>query len=416
MADTSSRKFLFLIADGMGDWPMQELGGKTVLGAAKTPAMDAMARKGMAGLCRTIPPGMPPGSDVANMSLLGYDPAANHTGRGPIEAAAQGLALDPDDLVWRCNLVNLTALEPDGIMLDYSSGHIATEAARALIKQMNAELPSLQRGDLQLVPGIQYRHLLVQKGGATGKDASLHIRPPHDLTDKSIKDDVAAYAGSAALQPLMQEAAAFLGGPNNPTKARSLWPWGQGRPLHLEDFHTKTGLKGAVMSAVDLINGLGRAANMAVLQAEGITGLLDTNYEGKVQAAMEFLDAGGEFVFLHVEAPDECGHAGNVDDKIESIERFDSRVVAPLFERYGQTDAVFLIACDHLTPLVKRTHVPEPVPFLLYWKGCHCCAGLSIFTEATAANTGLVIEPGHMLLDWIMNLVGSKMGGKESLA
>ncbi|AGW14428.1 2,3-bisphosphoglycerate-independent phosphoglycerate mutase [Megalodesulfovibrio gigas] len=408
MPDAPSRKYLFLIADGMGDWPMQELGGRTVLGAANTPTMDAMARRGVAGLCRTIPPGMPPGSDVANMSLLGYDPAANHTGRGPIEAAAQGLALEPDDLVWRCNLVNLTALDADGIMLDYSSGHIATEAARALIDQMNASLPSLQRGDLQLIPGIQYRHLLVQKGGGHGPDARLHIRPPHDLTDKPIADDVAAYAGSAALATLLQEAAAFLAGPDNPTKARSLWPWGQGLPLHLDDFQQKTGLRGAVMSAVDLINGLGRAAGMTVLHAEGITGLLDTNYEGKVQASMDFLDSGGDFVFLHVEAPDECGHAGNIDDKIESIQRFDARVVRPLFERYGQTDAAFCIACDHLTPLARRTHVPEPVPFLLYWNDCSIRAGLNIFTEATAANTGLVIEPGHLLLDWIMRTVGDR--------
>lgn len=408
MPDAPSRKYLFLIADGMGDWPMQELGGKTVLGAANTPAMDAMARQGLAGLCRTIPPGMPPGSDVANMSLLGYDPAANHTGRGPIEAAAQGLALAPDDLVWRCNLVDLTALAPHGIMRDYSSGHITTEAARALIAQMQATLPSLQDGPLQLIPGIQYRHLLVQKGGATGPEATLHIRPPHDLTDRPIADDVAAYAGSAALAPLLQEAAAFLAGPHNPTRARSLWPWGQGRPLHLEDFHRKSGLRGAVMSAVDLINGLGRAAGMTVLHAEGITGLLDTNYEGKVQAAMDFLDSGGDFVFLHVEAPDECGHAGNMEDKIESIQRFDARVVQPLYQRYGQTDAVFCIACDHLTPLEVRTHVPEPVPFLLYWNGCHLCAGLSVFTEATAANTGLVIEPGHTLLDWIVRTTGGR--------
>ena len=385
------RKFVFLVADGMGGWPLEELGGKTVMEAAPTPHMDSMAAAGLCGLARTVPRGMPPGSDVANMSLMGFDPARHHTGRGPIEAAAQGLALGPEDLVWRCNLARVSALTPQGVMLDYSSGHITTAQAAPLVEKLSAMAAG---SAFEFHLGVQYRHLLVLRGGANSPDAAQALRPPHDITGQSIAPDLDALEACPALGPLVHQAHDRLVGPHNPTPANTIWPWGQGRALTLPDFAQARGLRGAVVSAVDLIRGLGRAAGMAVLGVEGATGLLDTNYEGKVQAALDFL-AEGDFVFVHVEAPDECGHAGNVADKIEAVRRFDERVVAPM--RRALPDAAFLVTCDHLTPIVKKTHVDDPVPFVLWARGLGS-NGATAFSESQAGTTGLVVERGHDLL------------------
>lgn len=398
-------KLLFLIADGMGDWPLDELGGLTPLAAAATPVMDDMARTGALGLCQTVPAGMPPGSDVANMSLLGFDPASHHTGRGPIEAAAQGLDLDPDDLVWRMNLVTVSEFTDQGLMRDYSAGHIGNAEAGALIAKLAAELG---RDGFEIHPGVQYRHLLIQKGGATSPEARLTVRPPHDITNGPMRPDMEQYASSPRLKDLTDRAAAILAGPDNPTKANAVWPWGQGRPLILPDFAQAFGLRGAVISAVDLIKGLGRAAGMTVLDIPGATGLLDTNYEGKVEAALRFLEE-GDFVFLHVEAPDECGHMGKAGDKVESIRRFDARVVAPLRQALaGRKDVGFLIACDHLTPIVKLTHVSDPVPFLFWSEGMadSAAATARTFTEAECARTGLFLSAGPELLPWTLGRLG----------
>jgi len=284
-------KLLFLIADGMGDWPVEALGGATPLAYGRTPHMDSLARDGIVGTCRTVPPGMAPGSDVANMSLLGYDPATHHTRRGPIEAAAQGLELEPDDLVWRMNLVSLTELSNQGVMLDYSSGHISTPVAAPLIDRLK-ELAS--GSPFEPVQGIQYRHLLVQKGGADTPAARLAIRPPHDILDQSIAEDLSNYAKFPELERFLREAHELLRAEATST-ATSVWPWGQGRPLMLPDFASQFGLRGAVVSAVDLVKGLGRAAGMDVLEVAGATGLIDTNYAGKVRAALDFL-RDGDFV------------------------------------------------------------------------------------------------------------------------
>lgn len=394
-------KLLFLIADGMGDWPVDELGGLTPLETAETPAMDALARSCAAGLIRTVPQGMPPGSDVANMSLVGFDPAEHHTGRGPIEAAAQGLDLDPGDLVWRLNLVNVTAPDATGIMLDYSSGHITTERSTPLVEDLQARL-----GDdvFSFVPGIQYRHLLVQRGGASAPEAALDIRPPHDITDRPMDRDIAEYAKSPRLKALFDAAAKRLARPENDTKARAIWPWGQGRPLILPDFEAAYGLRGAVVSAVDLVRGLGRAAGMRVVEVPGVTGLLDTNYQGKVDATLDFLRAGGDFVYLHVEAPDECGHSGIVADKVEAVRRFDARIVAPLVEALEGEDVAFFVTCDHFTPLKERTHTTDPVPFLLHHEKAVGHA-LPAFTEANAAATGLVLDKGHEALAYALGVL-----------
>ena len=396
------RKFLFLVADGMGGWP-GEVGGATAMEAATTPEMDAMARQGMVGLARTIPPGMPPGSDVANMSLLGFDPAEHHTGRGPIEAAAQGLELANDDLVWRCNLVTVTDYSSDGRMLDYSSGHISTEISRPLVEALHGYCAKCSNmfAPFQFYPGVQYRHLLVQRGAASQPEAGLAIRPPHDITDQPIAQDIEAYRSSHLLWSLTRCAARFLQDPKNTSKANAIWPWGQGKALTLPSFEQTTGLKGAVISAVDLIKGLGRAAGMAVIDVEGATGLLDTNYEGKVRAAEDFLKH-GDFAFVHLEGPDECGHGGDAAGKTQAVARFDAQVVKPLKEAFP--DALFLITCDHLTPIAKRTHVDDPVPFLLHGPGVSA-NGASGFSEAQAKATDLSVDPGHTLLNWAINQV-----------
>lgn len=390
-------KTVFLVADGMAGWPLDALGGRTTLQAASTPALDSLAPRSRCGLCRTVPEGMPPGSDVANMSLLGYDPRTHHTGRGPIEAAAQGLALDADDLVWRMNLVNLTELSNEGVMLDYSSGHIGTAVAAPLV----ARLAEMAQGTpIQPVQGIQYRHLLVQRGGALTAAAGLNIRPPHDILDQPVAQDLAAFATFPELAAFLKAAHEFLR--SEPTsQATSVWPWGQGRPLILPSFADRFGLRGAVVSAVDLVKGLGRAAGMDVLEVEGVNGLIDTNYEGKVRAALEFLEY-GDFVYVHVEAPDECGHMGDTDLKKRAIELFDERIVAPVLAALENEDATIVVTCDHFTPVVRRTHTEDPVPFMVFRTHAPRADGPAVFDERTAGASGLFLPRGLDLLPFCL--------------
>jgi len=397
-------KVLYLIADGMGGWPLEELGGKTTMEAAHTPNMDELAKTGMIGRAQTVPEGMPPGSDVANMSLLGFDPATYHTGRGPIEAAAQGLELGADDLVWRLNLVTVSKLTIDGYMRDYSSGHISTDISRPVVEALQEKL-----GDdtYTFYPGIQYRHLLVQKDGALTEDADLLISPPHDITDKSIKPDLRVFSRSPFLWDLVFEAKELLADRNiNMSMANSIWPWGQGRPLNLPNFKETSGMKGAVISAVDLIKGLGHASGMDVIDVEGATGLLETNYQGKVDAALKFLED-NDFVFVHLEGPDECGHGGSAKDKVEAISRFDARVVAPLREALKDEETAWIVTCDHFTPIVERTHTMDAVPFILNGPGCDA-SGIESFSEQSADSTGLKLKNGHELLSFALKTFGLK--------
>nr|WP_321514231.1 cofactor-independent phosphoglycerate mutase [uncultured Pseudodesulfovibrio sp.] len=397
-------KVLYLIADGMGGWPLDELDGKTTMDAAHTPNMDELAKTGIIGRAQTVPEGMPPGSDVANMSLLGFDPATYHTGRGPIEAAAQGLALGTDDLVWRLNLVTVSKLTIDGYMRDYSSGHISTDVSRPVVKALQKRLGN---DTYTFYPGVQYRHLLVQKDGALTEDANLLISPPHDITDKSIKPDLRVFSRSPFLWDLVFEANELLGNRNiNNSMANSIWPWGQGRPLTLPNFMETSGMRGAVISAVDLIKGLGHASGMDVIDVEGATGLLETNYQGKVNAALDFLKD-NDFVFVHLEGPDECGHGGSAKDKVEAISRFDALVVAPLREALKDEETAWIITCDHFTPIVERTHTMDAVPFILNGPGCNA-SGVESFNEKTADSTGLKLERGHELLSFALEKFGLK--------
>ncbi len=387
-----SQKFMFLLADGMGDWPLESLSGKTPLEVAETPVMDRLAKEGMVGTCATIPASMPPGSDVANMALLGFDPEKYHTGRGPIEAAAQGLDLKDDDVVWRTNLVTIDSFGSDGIMRDYSGGHIHTEQSKVLVEAVANACGS---DVFEFIPGVQYRHLLVQKGGASSLEAQFDIRPPHDITDKPIDQDYATYASSSRLLAYLECAAKTLVAHSDSGAVTNIWPWGQGKALKLPSFADAFGRRGAVISAVDLIKGLGRAAGMDVIDIPGATGLLDTNYQGKVEAAISFLNSGGDFVFVHLEGPDECGHGGQIEDKIESIRRFDSLVAAPLTEAFP--DAAVLVCCDHFTPIAVKTHTKDPVPFLLHAKGIPA-SHVPAFSERIASESEVHVDKGFELL------------------
>ena len=394
----SKQKLLFLIADGMGDWPVVELGGRTPLEAADTPNMDRMSAFGCQGLCRTVPVGMAPGSDVANMSLLGFDPLKCHTGRGPIEAAAHNLEVSDDDLIWRLNLVTLSDNTDQALMLDYSAGHIDTGKARWIIDDLQG---SLGNDQFSFHAGVQYRHILIQHK-AERAAALLKVRPPHDILDQPIAQDFIELARCPELLELVRRASVRLAVSAQGSKATAVWPWGQGQPLDLPDFYKMTGLRGAVISAVDLVRGLGRSAGMAVLEVPGATGLIDTNYEGKVQAALDFLKQ-GDFLYLHLEAPDECGHSGDCAAKVRSIELFDQRIVGPLVESLGET-AAFLISCDHLTPLALRTHAPDPVPFM-FMQNRDCEINQRVFNEKTAASTGFFLESGAALISFCLDRI-----------
>lgn len=391
------KQILFLVADGMGDWPLESLGNKTPLQAAHTPNMDMLAKTGCMGTCQTIPQGMQPGSDVANMALLGYAPETYHTGRGPIEAAAQGLALQPEDLVWRLNLVTLSGFDDQSDMLDYSAGHINNTVAREIVEHLQEKL-----GDetFTFYPGIQYRHLLVQKKGKRAPEAGLVINPPHDITDQPIAADLATYGSSPRLMDLLTRARELMRPWSKRCAANAIWPWGQGTPLFLPEFASRFGHKGGIISAVDLVKGLGRAAGMDVLDIPGATGFLDTNYQGKVEGARRYLDL-GDYVYLHVEAPDECGHMGNPAKKIQAIEDFDAKILGPLLESHGDRDILWVLTCDHFTPIARKTHTTDPVPFVIRTKGIEPNHAADRFEEVLAAQTGLTLDSGPALMNLI---------------
>lgn len=361
-------KYVLLIGDGMGDFPIKELDGKTPLEVAITPGMDFIASYGEIGFCQTIPAGMHPGSDVAIMGLLGYPPEERYTGRGPIEAASRGIILKPEDVAYRCNLVTLKFEEEELIMDDYSAGHISTEEATELIEAINRYAAN---DKVEIIPGVSYRHILIWRGGSGG----LHTYPPHDLLGKNIWFAFQAYEEEPFLKDFILKAIEVLEKhpinqkrkAENKPPANAIWPWGQGRTPHLEPFEEKWGLKGAVISAVDLIKGLGFLAGMEVINVPGATGYLDTNYEGKVEHAVEALKE-KDLVLIHVEAPDEVSHEGSLELKIKAINEFDRRVVRYLLEKIIEiTDKYrILVCCDHLTPISIRTHSSKPVPFAIF--------------------------------------------------
>ncbi|MCR5693596.1 MAG: cofactor-independent phosphoglycerate mutase [Clostridia bacterium] len=400
-------KYVVILGDGMADYPVPELGGRTPLMTAKKPNIDRLCEYGEFGLVKTVPDHLnPPGSDIANMSVLGYDPDKYYTGRSPLEAVSMGIELKPDELAVRCNLVNLSGEGPyeSLTMADYSSDEITTEEARELILFINEKLGS---DILRFNPGVSYRHCMIIK--AEG-DVKLLCTPPHDISGKPIASYLPKGFMSGELLELMKKSYELLSDhPVNVDRrkrglkaANSIWPWGEGRKPYLSNFTEKFGIKGAVVSAVDLIKGIGLCAGMKVLEVEGATGTYKTNFEGKAKAAFDYLTTEGDFVYIHMEGPDECGHRHEVKEKVLSIEYIDRRVVGPLCEMLKDAGEDFrmLVLPDHPTPLVLRTHTHDAVPYIIYDSRTKypMNPGAS-YDERFAKATGVYIPEGHTLME-----------------
>jgi len=402
-------KYVVIVGDGMADYPIKDLQGKTPLMVSKTPHLDWMAKHGEVGLVKTVPVGFNPGSEIANLSIFGYDPVRYYTGRGPLEAASLGVDLRPDDIAFRCNLVTLQGLGSETIMEDYAAGHISDEEARKIIFDLNREIGT---DEIQFYSGVSYRHLMTLKDGASNfpKLDTLGLTPPHDIIGKKISPYLPDMRGNGEgkVLSLMNESQQFLKHhPVNHTReamglrpANSIWLWGQGRSPRMVTLKARYGIDGYVISAVHLIKGIGILAGLEVLEVPGATGYFDTNYEGKAQYALNGLKA-KDFVYLHVEAPDEAGHMGNLRLKIEAIEAFDEKIVGPVlkglkaFERYK-----VLVLPDHPTPLSIRTHAGDPVPYVIYSKGDGTeGAHGEAFDEQSAAKNRIFIERGFELIE-----------------
>lgn len=388
-------KYLILVGDGMCDYPIAELGNKTPLEYAKTPNMDFLAKNGKLGLTKTIPDGMSPASDVANLAIFGYDPKIYYSGRGPLEAANSGVELGDDDVAFRCNLITAC----DDKLLDYSAGHISTREAAVLIKFLDEKLGS---NEVRFHPGVSYRHLMVIKGRAL----NTRCVPPHDITGREFKKYLPRGEDAQFLISLMQEARKLLSEhevnqvrldlKENP--ANMIWLWGQGKRPHLISFKDKYGINGSVISAVDLIKGIGRSCGLEVINVEGATGYYDTNYKGKAEAALDSLKK-EDLVYVHVEAPDEASHNGDLQQKILAIERFDQLVVGTVFTALKDNrDFRVLLIPDHATPLTLRTHTADSVCFALFGRGISAC-GLDGFNESEAKKSEIFLENAHLLMD-----------------
>lgn len=393
-------KYIVVLGDGMADEPIPALGGKTPLDAAVTPVLDELAGKGTLGTVQNVPAGMAPGSDVANLSVLGYDPAANYSGRSPLEALSVGVQMEDDDVIFRSNIVTLTEPEPyaQKTILDHSSGEISTADADILMDAIRAEF---NNDTFRFYTGTSYRHILVWKHGRVSA-----LEPPHDHLGKVIGDYLPQ---EKVLRDMMERSFDILN--NHPLnlaraaagkhKANSLWFWGAGTKPKVQNFKEKTGLTGAMISAVDLLKGIAVGAGMKVYNVPGATGSIDTNWEGKAQAAIDaLLKDGCDYAYIHVEAPDEMGHQGRVEDKVKSIEYLDSRLIARVkqaMEAAGE-DYRMLILPDHPTPLRIRTHTSNPVPYLLY-DSTHVQKKRERFTEESARNADNFEPNGYKLLE-----------------
>ncbi|HZV83149.1 MAG TPA: cofactor-independent phosphoglycerate mutase [Geobacteraceae bacterium] len=396
-------KYIVLLGDGMSDEKIAGLGNKTPLQAAHTPNMDYMARCGRIGLANTVPPGYPPGSDVANLSVFGYDPRSCYTGRSPLEAASMGIELGPDDVAFRINLINLEARAGTLLMKDYSAGHISTEEGFELVTALQKELGD---DEFHFYPGISYRHLLVWRGG----NEKVSATPPHDITGQSILDYLPTGEGAQKLISLMN--ASQLVFHNHPQyrrrleggkiPANSIWLWGQGKAPRMQTYAEKFGLSGAVISAVDLVRGIGVYAGLDIIKVPGATGYIDTNYRGKAEAALKALET-SDYVYLHVEAPDEASHSGNLEHKLRAIEDFDAQVVGPVLEGMRKyTEYRILCTPDHPTPLARMTHTSDPVPFIVYGGETSENTLVAGYDEDSARESGLVVEDGFRLMELML--------------
>jgi 2,3-bisphosphoglycerate-independent phosphoglycerate mutase len=402
-------KYVIIVGDGMADYPVESLGGRTPLMVARTPYMDGLAKQGEVGLVRTIPDGFNPGSEIANLSIFGYNPIRYYTGRGPLEAASLRVNLAADDIAFRCNLVTLKFQENKVLMEDFSAGHITDEEARKVIIDLSKEMAT---NEIQFYAGVSYRHLMVLKNGAARFSSleKLKLTPPHDIIGKEISPFLPKI--EEPVLSLMNKSQMLL--KNHPVNqarelkglspANSIWLWGQGRSPHMITLEERFGMDGYVISAVHLIKGIGILAGLEVLEVPGITGYFDTNYDGKAQYALRGLRE-KDFVYVHVEAPDEAGHMGDLRLKIEAIEAIDEKIVGAIlkgmqeFKRYK-----VLVLPDHPTPLSVRSHTADPVPYVIYSnEGGAISAHGRTFDEVSAGQSGISIEKGFELIERFLN-------------
>lgn len=400
-------KYIVVLYDGMADYPVPALDGKTPMEVAKKPLLDKLAQKGEVGLVKTVADGLKPGSDIANMSVMGYNPKECYTGRSPLEAVSIGVDMLDSDIIFRCNLVTLSDEEKyeDKTMVDYSAGDISTAEATQIIQSVQEHFGN----DLfAFYSGVSYRHCLVWHNGTLelGK-----LTPPHDISGKVIGEHLSKSENAAELVKMMKDSYEFLSAhPVNKKRvaqgkrpANSIWLWGEGTKPSLPDFKGKYGLDGSVISAVDLLKGIAKCAGMAAPEVEGATGYIDTNFDGKAQKAIEELET-KDFVYIHLEAPDECGHRNEPQNKVKAIELIDEKIIGkllPALEKYD--DYKIMVLPDHPTPIVTMTHAGDPVPYMIYKKSAAKDNGITSFTEKSAKDTGNYIDIGHTLMDKFIN-------------
>jgi 2,3-bisphosphoglycerate-independent phosphoglycerate mutase len=424
------KKYIVVLIDGASDYPLAELGNKTPLQSASKPVIDELARRGVVGMVKTIPDGVAPGSDSANLSILGYDPRVYSTGRSSLEAVSMGIELSENDVTFRCNLVTLSdeSHYPEKTMLDYSAGEITTEEAKILVTDIAQMFETEQ---IRFYPGVSYRHIIVWRGGIGETDDTLVLIPPHDISGRKIAHYLPKGKNSRVFLDYMLRSGRILRDhPVNAARikecknpANSIWIWAKATKPALGSFYEKYGINGSVISAVDLVKGIGICAGLKPVDVKGATGNIHTDFEGKARAALGELENGQDFVYIHIEAPDECGHQGDFKEKIRSIELIDSKVIRILKEQldFMNTDYSMMILPDHPTPIIKRTHTSDPVPFLIYdSKDPGTCTGTgadkgtgpvgtgsqnnsNIYDEFYPQATGLFISEGHKLMDYFLS-------------
>ena len=396
-------KYIVVLYDGMADYPVPALGGKTPMELAKKPCLDKLASMGEVGLVKTVAEGLKPGSDIANMSVLGYNPKECYTGRSPLEAVSIGVNMLDSDIIFRCNLVTLSDEEnyEDKTMVDYSAGDISTADAAEIIKSVEEHFGN---DIFKFYSGVAYRHCLVWHEGTLdlGK-----LTPPHDISGKVIGEHLSKSENAKDLIAMMKESYDFLmEHPVNKRRiaegkrpANSIWLWGEGTKPSLPDFKEKYGVDGSIISAVDLLKGIAKCAGMNAPEVEGATGYIDTNFEGKAECAIKELET-KDFVYIHIEAPDECGHRNEPENKVKSIEIIDEKVLSKVVEALDKYDDYkIMVLPDHPTPIVTMTHAGDAVPYMIYQKSKATNNGVASFTEETAKATGNYVEIGHTLMD-----------------
>lgn len=395
-------KYAVLLCDGMADTPREDLGGTTPMGKAVKPNMDRIAKVSEIGMVKTVGEGLKPGSDVANLSVLGYDPAVYYTGRSPLEAGSIGIDMKPTDVSFRCNLVTVSD-EDDytrKTMVDYCADDISTAEAAELIKYVQENFGN---DEFKFYSGVSYRHCLIWNNGTLDVG---NMTPPHDITGRVVTEYLSTSPNAEKLLDLMKRSYDLLKDhPVNKARiargkrpANSIWLWGEGKRAELTPFKEKYGVSGAMISAVDLLKGIGKFADMDVIEVEGATGYIDTNFKGKAEAAIKALKDGADFVYVHMEAPDECGHRAEVENKVKAIEIIDEQVLGPMLEAFRDEDIRILICPDHPTPLDLKTHTADPVPYLIY-DSTKEVSGTEKFDEAHAKETGIFRPVGHDLIN-----------------